>query len=174
MKRSNRISFFRRTLFTPVSVLIPSRGSETESAPHHTIFLRGRRREAHRGKEAASDIGCWLLVVKSAWFLPVSAYPVPRQQGRRWGRPPTMVLSAACRQLRTSLARATGFLAHARKSAGLNLWGGCGFAPSIMRPTTMLAAWTSNASLIGWYWGGAETWLAWREEASLATCAPQA
>ena len=44
--------------------------------------------------------------------------------------------------------------------------GGWGLSPSNMRLTTMLAAWTSKASLICWYRGGVE--------ASLATCAPQA
>jgi hypothetical protein len=35
----------------------------------------------------------------------------------------------------------------------------------------MLAAWTSSASLICWYWGGVETST---KEVLLATCAPQA
>jgi hypothetical protein len=37
------------------------------------------------------------------------------------------------------------------KSNRLNVCGGCGLAPSIMRPTKMLAAWTSSARLICWH-----------------------
>jgi hypothetical protein len=41
-----------------------------------------------------------------------------------------------------------GRLLAEHKSAGLNVCGGCGLAPSIMRTTTMLTAWTSSACLI--------------------------
>jgi len=53
----------------------------------------------------------------------------------------------------TALASATCFLAHASKSAGSNVCRGWGLASSIMRPTTILAAWTSIASLICWQGG---------------------
>jgi hypothetical protein len=41
-----------------------------------------------------------------------------------------------------------GCLLAEHKSAGLNVCGGCAVAPSIMRSTTMLTAWTSSACLI--------------------------
>jgi hypothetical protein len=46
-----------------------------------------------------------------------------------------------------------GRLLAEHKSAGLNICGGCGLAPSIMRTTTMLAAWTAIApeSIRDWY-----------------------